>query len=332
MLLLKWRSYTIEMKLVEYSNLWYSNLNKNLTKFTSTLEIYLKNSNLKNNVNIKLLSYFLFVYYNFKTHPQILYTKKNIITYKIRKDTPRGLCVYFNSFRFLKLIKFLNYQKGKVIIDNKISKERVSGQISNFFDYSNFKSLIINDKSFMTQIKSNFRLNNVYLYSFSLNILFLKKFDIFSKESYLVLKQISLWNNFSKFNKIISMKLILNKIFLNNIIINDIFKESLNQNNYNFYSYSNFKLIKPLYGNNLTYLKGKMKLKEMKINSLTGLSNIKKEVQKISFLLYNKKMYRLYYFMNYFISLKQSKVLIDWTLINLIKIYLNKFDLIQFKF
>ena len=155
------------------------------------LQIYIKNNSMKNNVNIKLLSYYLFILYNFNINSKIINTKKNIISYKIRKNVCRGLFVYFKNYKNLKLIKFLNFQKCKIKSDTKISSSLLIGNIHNFFNNSNLKSLVINDNKNTTDVKPNLKLNNVYNFSFSLNLLFLKKFNILSKESFFLLNQIN---------------------------------------------------------------------------------------------------------------------------------------------
>jgi len=137
-----------------------------------------------------------------------------------------------------------------------------------------------------------------------------------------------------KFNKIISTKLILNKVFLNNIVINSTFKENYKQENYNFYSYSNFKLLNKEINSNLIYLKGTTKLKTMKeadlIKFLIDVNTLESK-QKIGFLLSNKKMYRIYYFLKYYNNLQLNTILINYFVINLIKSYFNIFDLSLFK-
>ena len=82
----------------------------------------------------------------------------------------------------------------------------------------------------------------------------------------------------------IATKIILNKNFLNNVLINSIFNENLEQKNFNFYNYSNFKLLGSFYRNKLIYLKGNIKLKSIKENNLNKLiqnlegQNIKQKI------------------------------------------------------
>ena len=132
----------------------------------------------------------------------------------------------------------------------------------------------------------------------------------------------------------IATKIILNKNFLNNVLINSIFNENLEQKNFNFYNYSNFKLLGSFYRNKLIYLKGNIKLKSIKENNLNKLiqnlegQNIK---QKIGFILFNKKMYRLYYFLNYYNLINNNSTILNYFIIILIKTYINFFDLTKFQ-
>ena len=132
----------------------------------------------------------------------------------------------------------------------------------------------------------------------------------------------------------IATKIILNQNFLNNVLINSIFNENLEQKNFNFYNYSNFKLLGSFYRNKLIYLKGNIKLKSIKENNLNKLiqnlegQNIK---QKIGFILFNKKMYRLYYFLNYYNLINNNSTILNYFIIILIKTYINFFDLTKFQ-
>jgi len=78
------------------------------------------------------------------------------------------------------------------MLDTKISSKMFIGNINNFFDNSRYKSIVINEKTNTNLIRSSFKLKNIYKYSFGLNLYFLKKFNIFTKESYYVLNQITL--------------------------------------------------------------------------------------------------------------------------------------------
>lgn len=332
MFLLKWKAYNLDSKLIEYSSIWFYNINKNLNKLSTNLKIYIKNSYLRNSVNIKLLSFYLFSNLNWNINSKILNTKSNIIKYKIRKNVPRGLLLFFRNSKNLKFLNFLNFHKIKIVTDTKLSQVNLVGNVNNLFEFSNIKAFIISDKSKDITIKSNFQIQNSYILNFGLNLLFLKKFDVFSKESYLLFNDVKLFNSFLKFNKTILVKVLLNKAFMTNFVINTTINKKMDYKNTNFYNYSNLQLL----GKNkqsLNYLKGKIKLKMLKDETLIDyFKNTKFDIlmKNTNFLLYNKRVYRLFYFMYYYEKLKQNSLSINFIIIKIIKMYINFFDYNKF--
>ena len=332
MLLLKWKTYCLDNKILEFSLIWFNKLNKNWNKFLFNLKIFIKNEYLRDNINLKLLSYYIFSFYNFKITPKILETKKNILSLKIRKQSSRGFILYFKKFKKLRLLNFLNYQKVKLNPDSKIGNNYLIGNLHNLFNISKLKFFTIGNTTKILTTKVQFYFKNIYKFNLITHILFMQRFNIFNKDIEQVLEQTKFWENFESFNKIMNVKLILNKLFNINLFYN--IKTWHRTQKYKLFNYPIFKLLDNETRYDIKFLKGQIAVENILTTSLSNKiisNNFDLKEKKLSFIYMNKKMLRLQNYVEYFNLLNSNKIVINFLLLPIIKLYFNFFELIKYK-
>jgi len=315
-MLIKWNNLNSNYLLLAQSSVWYFNQNENINKLNFNLYILLKNKNLVVNSLVKILSLCVFSYWNFKQLPFILKTKKDLASFRIRKNTVRGVKINFRKSLILFFFNFCNQNKLNLKINEGFSFEFFTFFIKNLLTSAETKSLIYGQNY---DIFLRFKFKNFYNYKLYFYFLFFNEMfkQNLSKEQLNILltkryiKNKKFYNNFIKFNKILQLKKLMNQFCTNNLIINiflynKVFNYKFKNKNTN--SAYMFNLIN--YTNNKNFLgRGGNYIFNFKNNELDDFINkINLENNELflnsSFFIIDKKIIRLKKLLKIFLNLK----------------------------